>query len=70
MTHRHVVRRGAHSKKAAIGAIADALSFPDWFGHNLDALYDATVQARIGSTVEQRSDQSLVAVMHGPKQRR
>ena len=40
MTYRHVVRRGARSKKAAIGAIAEALSFPDWFGHNLDALYD------------------------------
>ncbi|PSL56632.1 barstar (barnase inhibitor) [Saccharothrix carnea] len=40
MTYRHVVRRGARSKKDAIGAIAEALSFPDWFGHNLDALYD------------------------------
>jgi hypothetical protein len=40
MTHRHVVRRGAHSKRAAIDAVADALGFPDWFGHNLDALYD------------------------------
>jgi hypothetical protein len=40
MTYRHVVRRGARSKQDAIAAIADALSFPDWFGHNLDALYD------------------------------
>ncbi|MEU4768224.1 barstar family protein [Actinosynnema sp. NPDC023794] len=40
MTYRHVVRRGAHTKKDAIGAIAEALSFPDWFGHNLDALHD------------------------------
>ncbi|MFE2754143.1 barstar family protein [Actinosynnema sp. NPDC059335] len=40
MTYRHVVRRGARSKQAAIAAIADALSFPAWFGHNLDALHD------------------------------
>ncbi len=40
MTYRHVVRRGARTKQAALAAIADALSFPDWFGHNLDALYD------------------------------
>ncbi|MFI9006491.1 barstar family protein [Actinosynnema sp. NPDC053489] len=40
MTYRHVVRRGAHSKRAAIDAIADALSFPAWAGRNLDALYD------------------------------
>ena len=39
-THRHQVRRGAHSKRAAIEAIADALSFPAWSGRNLDALYD------------------------------
>lgn len=24
-----------------LAAVADALSFPDWFGHNLDALYDS-----------------------------
>lgn len=40
-TYRHRVRRGAHSKRAAIEAIADALSFPAWSGRNLDALYDA-----------------------------
>ncbi|WP_367131285.1 barstar family protein [Saccharothrix sp. HUAS TT1] len=40
MSRRHVVRRGARTKQDAIAAIADALSFPDWFGHNLDALYD------------------------------
>ncbi|MBY8854305.1 barstar family protein, partial [Saccharothrix sp. MB29] len=40
-THRHRVRSGARSKRAAIAAIAEALSFPAWFGQNLDALYDA-----------------------------
>jgi hypothetical protein len=29
------------SKRAALDAIAAALSFPDWFGHNLDALHDS-----------------------------
>lgn len=28
------------TKAAALDAIAAALSFPDWFGKNLDALYD------------------------------
>ncbi|NUT49285.1 MAG: barstar family protein [Saccharothrix sp.] len=40
MIYRHVVRRGARTRQAVLGAIAEALSFPDWFGHNLDALYD------------------------------
>jgi hypothetical protein len=35
---RHIL---VSEKKAAIAAIAEALSFPDWFGHNLDALYDS-----------------------------
>ena len=38
--HRHRVRAGARTKAAAVAAVADALDFPDWFGHNLDALYD------------------------------
>lgn len=38
--HRHVVRRGALGKTEALAAIAEALEFPDWYGHNLDALYD------------------------------
>ncbi|WP_026423069.1 barstar family protein [Actinokineospora inagensis] len=28
------------TKAAVLTAFADALSFPDWFGHNLDALHD------------------------------
>jgi hypothetical protein len=35
---RHIL---VSEKKAAIGAIAEALSFPSWFGQNLDALYDS-----------------------------
>ena len=35
------VAASAVGKKAQIEAIAVALSFPDWFGHNLDALYDS-----------------------------
>lgn len=29
-----------HSPQELHRAIAGALSFPDWYGHNLDALYD------------------------------
>lgn len=35
---RHIL---VSEKSEAIAAIAQALSFPDWFGHNLDALYDS-----------------------------
>lgn len=35
---RHIL---VSEKKAAIAAIAEALSFPNWFGHNLDALHDS-----------------------------
>ncbi|WP_053737829.1 barstar family protein [Nocardia sp. NRRL S-836] len=35
---RHIL---VSEKKAAIRAIAEALSFPSWFGQNLDALYDS-----------------------------
>nr|WP_242613767.1 barstar family protein [Herbihabitans rhizosphaerae] len=35
----HVVD-GADGKRAMLDAIAAALCFPDYFGHNLDALYD------------------------------
>lgn len=48
---RHAKARGAiphlldgstvHSKREMLNAIAAALSFPDYFGHNLDALADA-----------------------------
>ncbi|QFZ17275.1 barstar family protein [Saccharothrix syringae] len=40
-TYRHHVRAGARTRREAIAAIADALGFPDWFGHNLDALHDS-----------------------------
>jgi RNAse (barnase) inhibitor barstar len=44
-------QRGAHaylvgpvtSKEQALDAIGNALSFPSWYGHNLDALYDCLV---------------------------
>ncbi|MFT7837457.1 barstar family protein [Saccharothrix sp. BKS2] len=39
-THRHRVRAGARTRAEVLAAVADALDFPDWFGHNLDALYD------------------------------
>ncbi|WP_121003199.1 barstar family protein [Saccharothrix australiensis] len=39
-THRHVVRPGARSKSAALAAIGEAMAFPDYYGQNLDALYD------------------------------
>lgn len=35
---RHIL---VSEKAEAIDAIARALSFPDWFGRNLDALYDS-----------------------------
>lgn len=31
---------GLETKAQLHGALADALSFPDWYGNNLDALYD------------------------------
>lgn len=31
------------SKAGALDAIGAALSFPEWYGHNLDALYDCLV---------------------------
>ncbi|MBW4720886.1 barstar family protein [Saccharothrix obliqua] len=40
MTHRHVVRPGARSKSAALAAIGEAMDFPDYYGQNLDALFD------------------------------
>ncbi len=32
--------RNCPSSPALHRALAEALSFPDWYGHNLDALYD------------------------------
>lgn len=44
-------QRGAHaylvgpvtSKEQALDAIASAMSFPSWYGRNLDALYDCLI---------------------------
>lgn len=39
--HPHLVNSPETADKAStLTALADALSFPDYFGHNLDALYD------------------------------
>lgn len=36
----HIDLGSARDKKAALKAIGRALEFPDWYGANLDALYD------------------------------
>jgi RNAse (barnase) inhibitor barstar len=36
----HVVESSVTDKLSTMDAIAAGLSFPDWFGRNLDALYD------------------------------
>ena len=38
--HPHVVEGDTEDKASTLTAFAAALSFPDYFGHNLDALYD------------------------------
>ncbi|HVW40523.1 MAG TPA: barstar family protein [Amycolatopsis sp.] len=38
--HWHVLAGHPLDKMSTLDAIAEALSFPDWFGRNLDALYD------------------------------
>lgn len=38
--HWHVLAGHPLDKASTLDAIAEALSFPDWFGRNLDALYD------------------------------
>ncbi|SER64983.1 barstar family protein [Actinokineospora terrae] len=40
MTDYAVDGTGIRSKRAMFTSLAGALSFPDWFGHNLDGLYD------------------------------
>lgn len=37
---RHTYRITGDTSQAVMDSIASALSFPDYFGHNLDALYD------------------------------
>lgn len=38
--HWHVLPGRPLDKMSTLDAIAEALAFPDWFGRNLDALYD------------------------------
>ena len=33
-----------HDAKALHRALAQSLAFPDWYGHNLDALYDCLTE--------------------------
>ncbi|GAB3436146.1 barstar family protein [Actinophytocola sediminis] len=40
MTDHHLDGTRIRSKAEFMTAVAAALSFPDWFGHNLDALAD------------------------------
>jgi methylmalonyl-CoA epimerase len=48
---RHVVIDGPAHKRALISAIAEGLAFPDWFGHNWDAL-DETLSSPEGGAEE------------------
>jgi Barstar (barnase inhibitor) len=40
MMDHHLDGTRIHTKAEFMSSVADALAFPDWFGHNLDALYD------------------------------
>lgn len=35
--------------------IANALQFPDWYGHNLDALYDCLTERRADTVIHLKS---------------
>ena len=37
---------GIETKPQLHAALAEALHFPDWYGHNLDALYDCLTELR------------------------
>lgn len=43
-----VVLAGARDKKAFLNAVAKALLFPDYFGHNWDAFYDCLLDLEHG----------------------
>lgn len=43
MTEHVLAGAGVRSKLDFYDAVAEALRFPDWFGHNLDALYDCLI---------------------------
>lgn len=40
---------GCTSKEDLLGRLAAALAFPDWFGHNWDALFDCLTELGEGS---------------------
>lgn len=42
----HLSARGWHTPREAHEALKDALSFPDYYGHNLDALHDCLTEIR------------------------
>ena len=37
---------GIETKQQLHAALASALNFPEWYGHNLDALYDCLTELR------------------------
>ena len=40
---------GIADKETLHARIAAALDFPDWYGHNLDALYDLLTETTVGA---------------------
>jgi hypothetical protein len=40
-TYHYVLPHNLSSRQEIIGAIAEVMHFPHWFGFNLDALYDS-----------------------------
>ena len=72
---------GCADKKELHARIAAALSFPDWYGHNLDALYDClneisgkvrlleweTAEANLGSYGAKAKKVIATAALHNTK---
>jgi RNAse (barnase) inhibitor barstar len=56
---------GCDSKEDLLGRVAAALAFPDWFGHNWDALFDCLVELGEGSSAG-----SLIVLEHADTLRR
>ncbi|PRX47237.1 barstar (barnase inhibitor) [Prauserella shujinwangii] len=75
--HTHVLDGAQHRDRlGTLDAIAAALSFPDWFGRNLDALYDCLTDLSwlptgehvliwIGSDVLKQADPKSYLAVHG-----